>query len=262
MPPRVKTWTNAWADIRRAFSDFLAVPTFTVLAFVLFAFGTYLLDRNTVAWLEPTRAFLKAHVVVDPSATAALLGSIAGGLLTLTSITFSLLLLAIQQSAGALTSQVLDQFLRRRLNQMYFGVFVGISLYALIILATTNTRVSPVFGATFTLILTLVTLSVLVLLLYTTLNQMRPTRIIQAIHDLTLKARERELQLIARTRRAPMLRNPAATVAVKSHNNGYVAAIRLDRIGRATSAVNGEVEVVLLVSRGISFRTTMSSRKS
>lgn len=246
----ITTWNNRRADIRRAFSDFLAVPTATVAAFLLLAFGTYMLDRKVVTSLEPLRAFLRMHLVVDPTATTALLGVIAGGLITITSITFSLLLLAVQQSAAALTSQVLDQFLRRRLNQLYFGVFVGVSLYALVILATTNTNVTPVFGATCALVLTLIALMVLVLLLYTTLNQMRPNRIIEAIHDLTLRARERELALLSRTRREPVLRGAAVKVVVRSEHNGYVASLGLDRIGRAAKTVSGEAEVVLLVSMG------------
>jgi hypothetical protein len=45
---------------------------------------------------------------------------------------------ALQQSAGAMTSEVFDQFLRRRINQVYFGVFVGLALDALLTLASVS----------------------------------------------------------------------------------------------------------------------------
>lgn len=248
--PDIRTWFDTWADVRRAFADFVAVPGATVLGFIVLSLAMYLLDRHTVLWLEPTRTLLKRHLITDPDTTNTLLGTIAGAVITVTSITFSLLLLAVQQSAAALTNQVLDQFLRRRLNQLYFGVFVGVSLYTLLALATNDTRVTPVFGAAVALLLTLIALMVLVLLLYTTLNQMRPDRIIQSIHDLTLSARIAQRSLLARTRREPTLLSPPATCTVEAQTNGYLAGIDLDQIGDAIARVQGDAEVVLDVALG------------
>jgi uncharacterized membrane protein len=243
-------WRDTWADIRRSFVDFLAVPTATVVVFLLLALAMYTLDREPTTWIEPLRQFLRVHLISDPDKTEALLGTIAGGLITITSITFSLLLLAVQQSAASLTAQVLDQFLHRQVNQLYFGVFVGVSLYALLILATNSTLVTPVFGATVALILTLVALVVIVLLLYSTLNQMRPIRIAEAIHDLTLAARERQIPLLQRTLRAPTFAGAPASLPVHAEGNGHVTRVRLERIADHLGAARGRVEVVLLVSVG------------
>lgn len=90
-------------SLRRAITSFLAIPTGVVALFVLLALGTYTLDQAQIAALRPTREFMVGHVVGDPEATSNLLGTIAGGIITVTSITFSLLLLALQQSAGSLT---------------------------------------------------------------------------------------------------------------------------------------------------------------
>ncbi len=246
----VHRWRDTWADVRRSFVDFLAVPTATVVGFLLLALAMYTLDRQPTTWIEPTRRFLRVHLISDADKTEALLSTIAGGLITITSITFSLLLLAVQQSAAALTAQVLDQFLHRRINQLYFGVFVGVSLYALLILATNSTLVTPVFGATVALILTLVALVVLVLLLYSTLNQMRPIRIAEAIHDLTLAARERQIPLLQRTLRAPAFERAPVSLPVRAEGNGHVTRVKLDRIADVLAAARGRVEVVLLVSVG------------
>lgn len=249
-PDKIHRWADTWADVRRGFADFLAVPALTILGFLLLAVGTYALDRNAAGWLAPVHELLESRLLTEEDTTNALLGTIAGGMITVTSITFSLLLLAVQQSAASLTTQVLDQFLRRRLNQFYFGVFVGVALYALATLATTNTRVTPVFGTAVALLLTFVALTVLVFLLYTTLNQMRPNRIIGAIHDLTLQAREQQRSLLEHTRRRPQLDAAPVVVAVASDTNGYVANIHLDRIGDAVEQASGEVEVVLRVAMG------------
>lgn len=238
------------ADVTRALTEFLAIPGLTVLFFVLLAIGTCLLDRQPSAMLEPTREFLRNRFVTDPDTTNTLLGTMAGAVITVTSITFSLLLLTVQQSATALTNQVLDQFLQRRLNQVYFGVFVGVSLFALLILATNDTRIRPVFGAAITLIMVAFSLVTLVLLVYTTLNQMRSERIIGSIHDAALEARIRQQELLERTRQLPQLESAPAVLAVRAKSSGFFAGVDLDAIGGAALQAGPGTEVVLRIRLG------------
>lgn len=163
----------------------------------------------------------------DAKATTDLLSTIAGGIITVTSITISLLLLALQQVAGSLTAEVYDQFLRRRHNQAYFGFFVGLALYALVTLATVNVGFNPVFGATLAFLLTIIALYLLIVLLYTTINQMRPPEVIDEIHRHILWARQRQLQFIHRTRPVAHL-GSAGQKSVTSVKSGYVTAVDLD----------------------------------
>lgn len=240
---------GAYALFRRAFAEFLTLPTGVILAFILLAIGSFVLDRTEIAWLEPVRALLKTHIFVNAKATSDLVGTIAAGLITVTSITISLLLVALQQAAGSLTTEVFDQFLRRRLNQFYFGFFVGLSLFALITLATVNDRFNPVFGATLAFLLTGVALYLLILLLYTTINQMRPAEIIEEIHRLTLLARQRQLGLLRRTRRTSGSEAVVGTT-VRAAQHGYVTRIDVDTVGDAARRAGPEVEVILLTSIG------------
>lgn len=187
--------------LRRAFAEFLTIPSLVIAGFLLLAAGSYALDQIEIQMLEPLRALLRGRIFRDAKATSDLLSTIGGSLITVSSITFSLLLLAVQQSAATLTPQVYDQFLRRRINQIYFGFFVGLSLYTLVILATVHPSYNPVFGATVALLLTIVALYLVILLLYTTIDQMRPAVIIETIHDHTHLAREHQLSLLRKTRR-------------------------------------------------------------
>ena len=168
---------DAW---RVAFAEFLSVPALIITGFVLLATATFVLDRSQADRLMPARQLLQAFVFADSAATACLLGTISAGLITITSITLSLLLISLQQSASALTHQVCDQFLRSWHNQMYFGVFVGLSEYALITLASVG-PLNPVFGGAVALVLTILALGLLLALFYTTVDQKRPVMIIEAI---------------------------------------------------------------------------------
>ncbi len=246
----------AW---HRAFREFLSIPLLVIAAFLLLAGVTYLLDVGRVGWLQPLREVMRTRIFGNAQATGQLLGTIAAGIITVTSITFSLLLLAVQQSGASLTALVFDQFLRRRSNQVYFGFFVGLALYALCTLATVNTPFNPVYGGTVALLLTGVALCLLVLLLYSTIDQMRPAQIIKAIHDHTLLGRERQRVLLSRTRRTPHLAGPICR-PVHATGYGYVTSISLRQLEIATGQAAQAVEVVLDVSVGafVAFQDAMA----
>ena len=235
--------------LRRAFSEFLTMPSGIIVAFLLLAVFTHFIDRSRMAWLEPVRAVLQSLVFGNAKATSDLLGTIASGLITVTSITISLLLVTLQQAASSLTTSVFDQFLRRRLNQFYFGFFVGLSLFALVTLASVNERFNPVFGATAAFLLTVLALCLLILLMYTSINQMRPAEIIEEIHRLTLLARSRQLDIVQRTRRTSRSR-ATVMVPVMARNHGYMTRVDIDAIGGAARDAGEDVEVEIRPSIG------------
>ena len=234
--------------LHRSFAEFLLVPTVVIAGFLLLATVTFAIDRGEPAWMAPWRTFLERHVLADREATRDLLATIAAGLITITSITISLLLIALQQSASALTHQVYDQFLRNWKNQVYFGVFVGLSIYALVTLASVR-PLNPVVGASFALLFTIVALYLLLVLFYTTVDQMRPVVIIEAIHDHVLAARKAQLPLLRATRRTPRL-SGSVSVPVAAVAHGFVTAIDVPAIRAAATAARRQTEVVLRVTLG------------
>lgn len=235
--------------LRRAITSFLALPTVIIAVFIALAIGAYVFEQVNAGWIQPFRSFMRDHFFGSVEATGTLLGTIASGVITITSITFSLLLLALQQSAGSLTHQVFDQFLQRRLNQAYFGFFVGMALYALIILASVDPPFNPVLGATLALFLTIVSLFLLLLLIYSTISQMRPAEIMKSIHDHTLEARERQLVLVRGTHRSSGMTAPRGFPVTMRHN-GFVASIDLTALQQAVKHTSGPVEVEFLCPVG------------
>ena len=236
---------DAW---RVAFAEFLSVPALIIAGFVLLAYATFVVDRSQPDWLMSARQLLQTFVFADFEATASLLGTISAGLITITSITLSLLLISLQQSASALTHQVYDQFLRSLHNQVYFGVFVGLSVYALITLASAG-PMNPVFGGAVALVLTILALVLLLALFYTTVDQMRPVMIIEAIHNHVLKARKVQLGLIRRTRREAQLTAPVR-LGVRAQSHGFVTKIDVDAIEATASQAGAEVEALIRVTIG------------
>lgn len=247
--------------LRRAFAEFLTIPSMVIAGFLVLAAGTYALDHAGSDWLEPLRAWLRERIFRDAKGTSDLLATVAGSLITVTSITFSLLLLTVQQSASTLTNQVYDQFLLRRINQIYFGFFVGLSLYTLVILATVAPDYNPVFGATFAFLLTIVALYLIILLLYTTIDQMRPAVIIDAIRGHIRLARERQLVLLRKTRRAPES-SDAAIFPILAEKHGFVTRIEVEALAAAAQEASGELVLRVSVGSAVCFQDILAELRS
>jgi len=115
--------------VRRAFVEFLTIPTLVIGGFLLLSVVMFFIDGSYTAY-GPDAQRGWGGLFTDAQAARDFLGVIAGSIITVTSITLSLLLIAVQQGAASLTSLVFDQFLRRRTNQLYFGFFIGLALYS------------------------------------------------------------------------------------------------------------------------------------
>lgn len=229
--------------VRRAFAEFLTIPSLIIIGFLLLGAGAYHLDGLRIASGWP------AIVPGSHDSISTLLGTIATSIITVTSITFSLLLLAVQQGAAALTSQVYDQFLRRRANQAYFGFFIGLALYSLIILATVHPNYTPIYGAIIAFVLTVIALYLLVLLIYSTIDQMRPVMIVQTIRQHTIAARHEQRELLGATRRESSASSLGA-VRVAAAESGYLKRIDVAALKKVGRDCLGASEIVVLRSIG------------
>lgn len=219
-------------EVRLAYKEYLTLPTIIILAFLVLAIGMVALEKANISWLDQLRTSIESITFGEASSTQTTLGAAVGALITITSITFTVLLLAVQQAAGSLSPEIVDQFLRRPFNQAVFGYFVGMSLYSLIVLATTHSKFDPILSALLSFLFSGIALYLLAALVYATLTQMRPSLVIHALHDATLGARQRQLPIIQRTRRAPRITG-GTRIPIRSGGAGYVTNIELKSIERA-----------------------------
>lgn len=104
----------------RPFRELVAVPLSVVAAFVLLSGVSIVADETKSSGFLDSLRSLVSHVI-GKSAAASTLSAIATGLVTVTSITFSVLLVAVQQTASNLSPVVFDQFMRRKSNQAFLG---------------------------------------------------------------------------------------------------------------------------------------------
>ncbi|MDQ0769403.1 putative membrane protein [Pseudarthrobacter defluvii] len=228
--------------VRRGVDEFLRVPLLITAAFCV---GGVLVSVLDIVGGNQTPLRSVAAAIVPAKGASDFVSAVATSLLTVTSITFSVLLLAVQQTASSLTSVVFDQFLRRRANQAYFGFFVGATAFTFLVLGLARDDPAPVYGAAITLFLTVAALVALLLLIHGTIDQMRPQSVVRSIHELALRARENELVLLGRTRKRRISAEGAPERKVRVLDSGYVVTIDVDRLAQIARAAGPHTEVLV-----------------
>lgn len=119
-----------WFDLRASFwfLPSLMVSLSIALALVLIAIDSAHFSQHLKQW---PRMF-----GVGAEGARQMLGTLAGSMMTVMGISFSMTLLALVQASTQYTSRVLRTFMRSRVTQTTLGVFASIFVYCLIVLRT------------------------------------------------------------------------------------------------------------------------------
>jgi len=119
-----------WGDLR---SSFWFLPSLMVLGSVVLA--TALTEADS-AWSDRWLTEWPRLFGVGAEGARQMLSTLAGSMMTVMGITFSMTLLALALASSQYTSRILRNFMRSRVTQVTLGVFAGIFVYCLIVLRT------------------------------------------------------------------------------------------------------------------------------
>ena len=124
-----------------------------------------------------------------------MLTSIAGSMITVAGVTFSITIVALSQASSQYSSRVLRNFMRDRGNQAVLGVFLGIFTYCLLVLRAIRggdeggfVPSLSVFGA---LILALVAIGFLIFFIHHAASSLQASNVIAAAAHETLQTIDR-----------------------------------------------------------------------
>ncbi|MFB9884675.1 DUF2254 family protein [Planobispora siamensis] len=230
---------------RLSVTEFLFTPLLMVLGSVALAVGAVLIDLSSPEWPAGLReTFVRLFPHENLIST---LRVIATGLVTVTTLTLSALMVAISHTATTVAPVVFDQFLRRRANQAYFGYVAGCATYTYLVMAVMRPHWAGV-GALLALVLAAGALVLLVFMGYAMIDQMRPTSVVRSIQELAFRARLRQLPLLARSRTRPRLTGDSVPVTTQA--TGYVVDISTARLQELLAPTGEEVEVAFQVRIG------------
>lgn len=179
-----------WTNLR---SSFWFMPTLMVGASVALAVALVEVDSaGTDQWLAQWPRMFGA----TPEGARQLLATIAGSMMTVMGVTFSMTLVALSLASSQYTSRILRNFMRSRITQSTLGIFAGIFAYCLIVLLTIRSGVDevvfvPGVALFVAFVLALGGVGVLIFFIHHIASSIQASSIIASVAEETIAAIER-----------------------------------------------------------------------
>ncbi len=183
-----------------------------------------------------------------PEGARAILSTVAGSTITVTGVTFSLTVVALQMASTQFTPRLLGTFLADRGNQAVLSVFLGTFAYTLVV--QRSIRIStdetpgfvPDLAVGVGLLLTFLSVGMLVYFFHHLTQQLRLENVLAELRRDTLAAVRRiQSDEPAGDIDVPDVPDvPSRRVVVRARRSGYLQAVRLDDL-RAVAEVHGTV---------------------
>lgn len=167
-----------WRDLN---DSLWFVPTLMVAAALGLAYALVHLDlRVGRDWVRDYPLLFGAGA----DGARGMLTAIAGSMMTVASLIFSLTLSTLAQVSSQYTPRVLRNFMRSRTNQLVLGFFVSVFVYCLLVLRTIRGgegEFIPSLAITFGLVLALLSIGVLVFFIHHMASGIQAANIIEAV---------------------------------------------------------------------------------
>ena len=114
-------------------TSFWFLPTAITLAAILLSQAVLVADRAVQPeWFRDIGGFFQ----IGPEGSRLLMSTIAGSMMTVTSLVFSLTLIALTMTSSQFGPRLLTSFMQDRVTQVVLGTFLGTFVYALITLGS------------------------------------------------------------------------------------------------------------------------------
>lgn len=173
-------------------TSFWFVPTVIVAASIILAVVLINADFiETKQWLTRWPRLFGAGA----QAARGMLSTIAGSMMTIAGVTFSMTLMTLMLASGQYTSRILRNFIHDRLTQVVLGVFTGIFAYCLIVLRTIRSGDEggfvPSLAVSFAVVLAIGGIVVFIIFIHHIASMIQASRIIASVADETMRAVDR-----------------------------------------------------------------------
>ena len=119
-----------WLDLN---SSLWFLPALIVAGSIVIALGLVEFDKQIGGnWISGYPRLFG----VEPSGSRDMLSVVAGSMITVAGIVFSIVIVALSLASTQYTPRILRNFMRDQINQTVLGVFVGIFTYCIVVLRT------------------------------------------------------------------------------------------------------------------------------
>jgi len=177
-----------WHVIRELRGGFVTRPGAITLALAALAVGLTAAEERITA-VKVWSDFLDRIFPPEPEAAYVVLGTIAGSMITVVSVVYSILLVVLTFASTQFSPRVLVAFVEDRVSQTTLGVFIGTFTYCLLTLPAVRSQPRPFVPSIAVIVAIILAIACLVCLLYF-IHHMALS--IQASHVVDRIARETE----------------------------------------------------------------------
>jgi uncharacterized membrane protein len=178
--------------LERLRSGYWFLPALMALGALALAGATLALDRTIT--LERAPGLLALGGLNGPAGARSLLSTVAGSLITVTGVVFSMTLVGLSLASQQFGPRLVGNFMRDRGNQLVLGAFVGTFLYCLMVLRTVRSADTqlgiqafvPHLSVAVAMVLTLLSLGVLIYFIHHAAESVQVSYVLARVgHGLT-----------------------------------------------------------------------------
>lgn len=127
----MKIWfINIWSRLR---SSYWFIPLVMSVGALVISVAAVMLDHGA---MRIDNQFTHWLFIIRPDGARAILATIAGSMITVAGVTFSMTVLAVSFSMGQIGPRLIQNFMRDRANQFTLGIFIATFLYSILVLLT------------------------------------------------------------------------------------------------------------------------------
>ncbi len=178
-----------WSNLR---GSFWFLPTLILTGSIILAVGMIETDfTGSKQWAERWPRVFGAGA----AGARGMLSTIAGSMMTVVGVTFSMTLVTLALASSQYTSRILRNFMRDRVTQIVLGIFAGVFTYCLIVLRTIRGgdegAFVPNLAVSVGVVLAIGGIGVLIFFIHHIASSIQASTIIASVADETLLAVDR-----------------------------------------------------------------------
>jgi uncharacterized membrane protein len=227
---RVRAWlAYVWYQVT---AGLWVVPALMTIGALALALLTLSLDHAVGdRWLGAFAGIL----TIGPEGARSVLSTVAGSMITVASLVFSMTLVTLQLASSQLGPRLITRFMRDHVNQVVLGTFIATFLYALLVLQTVTQGEQafvPHVSVTAALFLTLASLGWLVYFIHHVADSIQADTVIAEVAEDLRAALDRMYPRLAAREPATWATRPvpadvlaAPSAFIRAPKGGYVQAI-------------------------------------
>lgn len=198
-----------------------------------------------IAHYETVKKVVPNRLLTSTSLTQTILGSIAGSLLTMTSITFSTLMVVLTTYSGQFSPRILQNFIHDKVTLRVLGVFMGgfvYSMFSLLFIREVNDD-DPVISAAVGVCIALICLIFFAHFLQHVANSIQVTKLIDRLADEAVEMIEKMGEQGRRTAEKPDLEGKEWT-QLHFEKKGYIQLYEVKKLLEAAEKHQCTIELL------------------